>query len=157
MRFLGVIAICAVVAGCGSHRQMDQEAAVASELDGVNENLAQCRNTYPDEIAQAVARTACVNKATELLRTMLPFPDLINQENALRKSLAEQVQTSKLSLLERNRQMSKFHSKMLAEEQSRLLTNPSAVANVFSAAASQWRLSNPDSCTMLGGNTANCY
>jgi hypothetical protein len=152
-----VIAICAVVAGCGSHRQADQQEAVASEPDSVNENLAQCRNSYPDEIAQAVARAACINKATELLRTMVPFPDLINQENALRKSLAEQVQISKLSLLERNRQMSKFHSKMLAEEQSRLLTNPSAVPNVFSAAASRWRLSNPDSCTMLGGNTANCY
>jgi hypothetical protein len=157
MRFLRVIALCVVMAGCGSHRQADQEEAVTSELDSVNERLAQCRNTYPDEIAQALARAECVNKATELLRTMLPFPDLINQENALRNSLAEQVQARKISLLERNREMSKFHSKMLAEEQSRLLTNPAAVANVFSAAATQWRQSNPDSCTMLGGNTANCY
>jgi len=42
----------------------------------------------------------------------------------MRKSLAEQVQAGKLSLLERNRQITKFHSKMLAEEQGRLPANP---------------------------------
>jgi hypothetical protein len=45
---------------------------------------------------------------------------------------------------------------MLAEEQSRLLANPTTDAKV-SAAATQWRLSNPDGCATLGGNKANCY
>src|SRR6266849_5426539 len=44
------------------------------------EALAQCRYAHPDEITHAVARAACVNKATELLRPMLPFPDLLDQE-----------------------------------------------------------------------------
>jgi hypothetical protein len=57
----------------------------------------KCSHDYPDEITQAIARAACVTKATELLRPMLPFPDLLDQENALRKSLAEPVQTRKLS------------------------------------------------------------
>jgi hypothetical protein len=157
MRSLVVMALCAVLAGCGIYRQTDQQEAVDPALDSANEALAQCRDAYPDEIAQAVARAACVNKATELLRPLLLFPDLLDQENALRKSLAEQVQTKNLSLLERNRQITKFHAKMLAEEQSRLLANPSEAAKVFSAAVTQWRMSNPDSCTMLGGNTRNCY
>jgi len=55
-----------------------------------------------------------------------------------------------------NQQITKFHSKMLAEEQSRLLANPTTDAKV-SAAATQWRLSNPDACATLGGNKANCY
>ena len=87
---------------------------------------------------------------------MLPFPDLLDQENAMRKSLAEQVQAGKLSLLERNRQITKFHSKMLADEQGRVLANPEEATKV-SAAATQWRLSNPDGCATLGGNKANCY
>ena len=39
----------------------------------------------------------------------------------MRKSLAEQLQNRNLSLLERNQQITKFHSKMLAEEHSALL------------------------------------
>jgi hypothetical protein len=118
--------------------------------------LAQCRYAYPDEITNAVARAACVIKATELLRPILQFPDLLDQENAIRKSLAEQVQAKNLSLLDRNLQITKFHAKMLAEEQKRLQANPTADAKV-SAAATQWRLSNPDGCATLGGNKANCY
>jgi hypothetical protein len=157
MRSLLVIAVCALLAGCAISRQVEEHEAVDPALDSANEALAQCRYAYPDEITQAVARAACVNKATELLRPLLLFPDFLDQENALRKSLAEQVQTRNLSLLERNRQITKLHSKMLAEEQSRLLANPSGTAMVFPAAVTQWRMSNPESCTMLGGNTANCY
>ena len=45
---------------------------------------------------------------------------------------------------------------MLAEEQSRLLANPEGSTTSL-AAAMQWRLSNPEGCTSLGGNTQNCY
>jgi hypothetical protein len=118
--------------------------------------LAECRNGHPDQITQAVARAACMIKATEILRPLLPFPDLLDQENNLRKSLAAQVQSGNISLLERNRQMTKFHAKILAEEQGRLQEKPNEVVNA-SLAARQWRVSNPEGCTSLGGNTANCY
>ena len=58
----------------------------------------------------------------------------------MRKSLAKQVQNWNLSLLERNQQITKFHSKMLAEEQIRLRAYPATDAKV-AAAATQWRLS----------------
>ena len=49
------------------------------------------------------------------------LPDLQHDRagRTLRKSLAERVQRGKISLIERNRQMTKFHLKMLAEEQGR--------------------------------------
>jgi hypothetical protein len=152
--------LCAVLTGCGISRQAEQQAAEepapAPASLNLNDGLAECRYAYPDQITQAVARAGCVIKATELLRPMLPFPDLLDQENALRKSLAEQVQSGKVSLIERNRQINKFHFKMLAEEQSRLQANPPTDVKV-SAAATQWRMSNSDGCTSLGGNTANCF
>lgn len=147
--------VCVVLAGCGTSRLPGQEEADVAPVS-LNDALAECRYAYPDQITQAVARAACIVKATEALRPLLPFPDLLDQENALRKSLAEQVQGGKISLIERNRQMTKFHSKMLLEEQSKLQANPSVDAKV-SAAATQWRLSNSDGCTSLGGNTANCF
>ena len=154
IRPLTAVLLCAVLADCGASRQI-QEAAGATP-DSWNEALSECRNAYSDQIAQAVARAACVNKATDLLRPALPFGDLLDQENALRKSLAVQVQAGTLSLIERNRQFTKFHSRMLAEEQSRLLANPEGSTTSL-AAAMQWRLSNPEGCTSLGGNTQNCY
>ena len=156
MRSRVVIAFCAVLAGCGISRQAEQQAAEDPTPPSLNDALAECRHAYPDQITQAVARAGCVIKATELLRPMLPFPDLLDQENALRESLAEQVQSGTISLIERNRQMTKFHLSMVVEEQSRLQANPSADAKA-SAGATQWRLSNSDGCTSLGGNTAKCY
>jgi hypothetical protein len=156
MRSLAIMALCAAVAGCGISRQPTEQETEEPAAVSLNDALAACRNGYPDQITQAVARAACVNNATELLRPLLPFPDLLDQENSLRKSLAEQVQSGSISLLERNRQMAKFHAKMLAEEQGRLQAKPAEVVSA-SLAATQWRVSNPDGCTSLGGNTANCY
>jgi len=101
-------------------------------------------------------RALCIIKATEQLRPLLPFPDLLDRENALRKSLAEQVHNGSVSLLERNRQMTKCHAGIVAEEQARLKEKP-AEAGTASLAVTQWRLSNSDGCMSLGGNTPNCY
>lgn len=184
-RILVVLVEVIVLTGCGSSRQID-----LSESDhapaGLNDALAACRNANPDQLTEAVARASCVIRATEILRPLLPFPELLDQENALRKALAEQVQSGSISLLERNRQMTKFHARMLAEEQGRLEAKAAeaksaavkaAAAGSTEAEASdvksverkraeavpvplavrQWRVSNPDGCTSLGGNTANCY
>ena len=147
---------CALLAGCGSARPADQQEAADQSLNDVNNAITECRHANPDEIAQAVARAACVNKAIEPLRALLQFPDLLDQESALRKSLAEQVQNNKLSLLDRLVQITELHKRMLAEEQSRVSANPSVPAQE-SVAAALWRESNPASCAKLGGNTQHCY
>ncbi|WP_342722791.1 hypothetical protein AAFG07_26580 [Bradyrhizobium sp. B097] len=128
-------------------------AAVTVNLSGA---LAECRNAFPDQIAQAVARASCVIKATELVRPLLPFPELLDRENALRKTLAEQVQARAMSLLERNVQIQKLHSQLLDEERSRLPATP-ADASKPPAAVTQWRQSNPESCGRLGGDSGTCY
>ncbi len=119
IRSIAVVGLAAGLAGCGISRQIEQDKAAPAPLN-LNDALAECRNGYPDQITQAVARAACVIKATEQLRPLLPFPDLVDRENALRKSLAEQVQQASISLLERNRQMTRMHTGIAAEEQARL-------------------------------------
>jgi len=156
MRLQIGMVLCVLLAGCGVTRQADQSDGTGPTPADLNDALAECRHAYPDQITQAIARAACVIKATEQLRSALPFPDLLDQENALRKSLAGQVESGQVSLIDRNRQIAKLHSKLLAEEQSRLLANPPAEAK-SSVAATQWRLSNSDGCASLGGNTANCF
>ncbi|MVT64760.1 hypothetical protein GPL21_06510 [Bradyrhizobium pachyrhizi] len=128
--------------------------AVTVNLSGA---LAECRSAFPDQIAQAVARASCVIKATDLVRPLLPFPELLDRENALRKALAEQVQTRTMSLLERNIQIQKLHSQLLEEERSRLSAAPADGSKPPPLAVTQWRQSNGESCGRLGGDSGTCY
>lgn len=82
-------------------------------------------------------------KAIGRVRPLLQFPEWLDREDALRKSLAEQVQARTMSLLERNVQIQKLHSQFLDEERSRLSTAP-ADAGKPPAAVTQWRQSNPE-------------
>ena len=66
---------CALLVGCGSSRQADQQEATDTTLNDVNNAITECRHANPDEIAQAVARAACVNKAIEPLRALREAPD----------------------------------------------------------------------------------
>ncbi|MCP1908046.1 uncharacterized protein YigA (DUF484 family) [Bradyrhizobium elkanii] len=95
-------------------------------------------------------------KATELVRPLLPFPDLLDRENVLRKALAEQVQARTMSLLERNIQIQKLHSQLLEEERSRL-SAATADGSKPQLAVTQWRQSNGESCGRLGGDSGTCY
>ena len=161
MKSIVTIGLAAVLAGCSNARHIERdeatpastslEAAPSPGLEAkpsplnLNDALADCRSGYSDQITQAVVRALCIIKATEQLRPLLPFPDLLDRENALRKSLGEQVW-----------QMTKFHAGIVTEEQARLKEKP-AETGATSLAVTQWRLSNPDGCMSLGGNTANCY
>jgi len=124
MKSIVAIGLAAGPAGCSNSRHIERdEATLAStsleaapspgleakpSLLNLNDALADCRRGYSNQITQAVMRALCIIEATEQLRPLLPFPDLLNRENALRKALAEQVQDASVSLLERNRQMNKI-------------------------------------------------
>ncbi|MCC8983736.1 hypothetical protein [Bradyrhizobium acaciae] len=130
-----------------------EPAPAAVNLNGA---LAECRSAFPDQIAQAVERASCVIKATELVRPLLRFPELLDRENAMRKGLAEQVQARSMSLLERNVQIQKLHSQLLDEERGRLSAAPADTSKP-PLAVTQWRQSNPESCGRLGGDSGTCY
>lgn len=156
-RRLAALPLCIMLSACGAVRQaVEEQADPVSSPANLNVALAECRNAFPDQIVQAVARASCVIKATELVRPLLPFPGLLDRENALRRSLAEQVQGGKISLLERNLQMQKLHSQILEEERSRQSSAP-ADSGKQPLAVTQWRQSNSEVCGWLGGDTANCY
>lgn len=152
------IVFCIVLAGCGMTRQIEQGEPTDAKPPPFNldDALADCQGRFPDQVAQAVDRAGCVIKATETLRPLLPFPELLDQENALRKTLAEQVQSGQISLLQRNDQMSKAHMKLLEQEQARLQSGPAESAKL-PIAVTQWRLSNTEACARLGGSSSNCY
>jgi hypothetical protein len=145
-----------LLANCGAIRQSVQDEAGAPPVS-FGDALEACRNLYPDQIVKAVARADCIIRATtEIVRPSLPLPELLDQENALRKLLAEEVQAGRISLLERNIQLYKLHAKIMQQEQERL-EGKSGTDIPNAAAVTQWRFSNPESCGKLGGNSVNCY
>lgn len=157
MRPVLAVLACCVLSACGAARQatLEEDAEPALSLADA---LANCRNLFPDQIAQAVLRADCFVKATETtVRPTLSFPELLDEENLLRKSLADQIQSGRASLLERNAQMVKSHAAIVREEAGRLKAMTPEVRPKTSAAAAEWRASNPEGCTGLGGNTANCF
>src|SRR4051794_13239129 len=58
------------LSGCGVSRPLEQDDAGATPIN-LDDALSECRNGYPNQITQAVARAACVVKATEPLRPLL--------------------------------------------------------------------------------------
>jgi len=157
MRWAVVVFLVWLLAGCAGRQQAlqnEQEEASVNLTDA----LADCRNAFPDQIAQAVPRAECIVKATELsVRPGLRFPELLDRENALRKALAVQVQAGKVSLLERNDQIAKTHRSIVSEEAERLKAAPLDGEGKSPRSVLQWRVSNPNACAGLGGNSPNCY
>ncbi|WFU22293.1 hypothetical protein QA649_29980 [Bradyrhizobium sp. CB1717] len=157
MRHAVIVLLFSLLAGCGGTRLALQNEGEESSVN-LAEALADCRNAFPDQIAQAVPRADCIVKATELsVRPSLQFPELLDRENALRKALAVQVSAGKVSLLERNDQIAKAHRAIVAEEAERLRGAPLEGQGRSPLAVIQWRASNSDACARLGGNSPNCY
>ncbi|WP_194463178.1 hypothetical protein [Bradyrhizobium sp. CCBAU 53340] len=157
MRAAAVAILSGLLAGCGGARQALQNESEDPSIS-LTDALADCRNAFPDQIMQAVRRADCIVKATELsVRPSLQFPELIDRENALRKTLAVQVEAGKVSLLERNDQIAKAHMAIVAEEAERLKASRSEEQGNSPAAVVQWRVSNSNACAGLGGNSPNCF
>lgn len=154
-----LLASLGLLAGCGAARQISQDDTVDDVAPiSLSDALANCRNGFPDQIVEAVPRAECIVKSTEnAVRPGLPYPELLDRENGLRRSLAEQVRAGTISLLERNGQLSKLHKALVTEEEARLKAASAEVRPKSPQAVIEWRASNPDACGGLGGNTANCF
>ncbi|MBR0786904.1 hypothetical protein [Bradyrhizobium iriomotense] len=157
MRDALVVLLFSLLAGCGGTQLALQNESEDSSVN-LADALADCRNAFPDQIAQAVPRADCIVKAMELsVRPRLQYPELLDRENALRKALAVQVSAGKVSLLERNDQIAKAHRAIMAEEAEMLGAARSEGQGRSPSAVVQWRASNSDACARLGGNSPNCY
>ncbi|MGY4478357.1 hypothetical protein [Bradyrhizobium sp. USDA 3364] len=83
-------------------------------------------------------------------------PELLDRENALRKTLAEQVQTRTMSLLARNIQIQKLHSQLLEEERGGLTAAP-AEASKPPLAVTQWATIKPGGLRPARRDSGACF
>ena len=155
MRTLAVLALCAMVGGCGliarKELQEKQQAAIAEMQAG----FIECKTRFPEGSKQYVAKHQCDSAAAQLIRPYMTYPDLFDREQADRAVLAERLQAGKMTLAEANQQATSNKSQIAEDEQRRNLAARSVGAQE-SVAAAAWRASSPVSCTRIG-NTPNCY
>jgi hypothetical protein len=137
MRNLGIVALCAALAGCGLARQQEQKEAYDRALAQVKADVEVCNQTYPKMQKTALARAQCLGTATDTLRPLVNYPDLLDQEKTTRNVLAEQWQNGKITQMEYEAKFTEMHSQVVAEEQRRNLANRSVGAQE-SAAAAAW-------------------
>ena len=74
---------------------------------------ATTRNIYL--VAQAVDRAACVVKATELVRPMLAFPELLDQENA---QAAQDVSAKRAAIAQAQKEYDKVQGEWYGVDQN---------------------------------------
>jgi hypothetical protein len=118
--------------GCSTTTQI---RAQQSQAPSIGAAYAECHRKF-HPIKQAIALAACENRAVAAMRSMMPDPDLMDQELAYNLVLAERVQKGRMTLIEKEAAATQFHSQIMAEGERRLLARRAAAAQE-SAAASQ--------------------
>ena len=153
MRIFAVLALCAMLGGCGYIARKELQEKQAAAVAQMQAGLAECRTRFPDGSKQWVAKQQCDTAAAQVIRPYLAYPDLFDREIADRAVIAERLQAGKMTLAEANQAATAAHSQIAEDEQRRNLANRSVGAQE-SAAAAAWRASAPVSCTRIG-NTVN--
>jgi hypothetical protein len=143
MRIAVILIGFLVLSGCGLYAQQKQREVTAQAQQTLSDAVDECRRANLEEIKQAISRAICINQSMELIRSLVPFPDLLDQENAARLGIAEKIQNGKITPIEAKVQFASLHSQLVSEEQRRGLAGRSVGAQEASAAAA-WRAATPD-------------
>lgn len=118
--------------------------------------LEACDAKFPQATpAVAVDRARCVNDAMNIIRPVLPYPDLLDVMNATNLSVSERYQNKQLTYAQAAEIMTAKRSELVGEEQRRILATRSVESQEAIASASI-RATGPRTCT-IGGNTVTCF
>jgi hypothetical protein len=142
MRVVGIVALCATLAGCGLARMQERQEQMAAAVAAKDSGIAACKAQYSDENKDFLLRNKCAFEAAQVIRPFVTYSDLFDQSWAKAALLAEQLQAREMTRAEANAQMTETQSQIVAEEQRRNLANRSVNAQESMAAAS-WAASTP--------------
>lgn len=154
-RALILVSVALSVAGCGIIAQKKRQEEFAATKANADRMLADCDLKYKKIKGQMLDRMRCRGEAFALYKPQLPFPDLLDQEITSLMVVAERVDAGEMSYAEGEQAASEIHSRMVAEEQRRMLASRSVSAQE-SAASAAWRASAPVTCTR-SGNSTTCF
>lgn len=149
MRFLVVLALCALLGSCGLARRQEQAEQREKAVAAMKAGYETCDQTYPKSQANAVLRAKCLQDMQAPFRAMANYPDLFDQETATRNLYSEKWFKGQITQADFEFQMTQAHSQIVAEEQRRNLANRSVGAQEAIAAAAM----SPTVCNRVGTTT----
>lgn len=121
-RWLLLLPVLLSGAGCGILTEPDEDQKVAMATAAAIQGVSRCNGNHAAGFAKtAVARTECINGALTLMRPVYPYPDLLDRYLINRLAIAQSFSSGKITLAEANGEFIEQRSKMIEEEERRLL------------------------------------
>jgi hypothetical protein len=106
----------ATVAGCASN---DNDAKYQEAVAAATAESTRCRDEYPLDRKNAMQRTKCLNRAADLLRPYISYPEITDATGAYNLMLAEQFRAGKITEAEFLAKETERRSQGLAEAERR--------------------------------------
>jgi hypothetical protein len=166
MRKLIVLALMAVLGGCG----IAQRAALEERFETAQTEMAaakaECDQRYPPpRKGQQAAWATCMNTAERPILAFVPYPDLVELKFANRLAMAAKMDRGAITYEDALLESARLNSQVVSEYERRV-TASRAVSAQESAAAAQgvaasaaasaaYKASLGVTCTRLG-NTTTC-
>lgn len=138
-----------------SARQKQQERIVQVKAES-ERIFAECDVKFKKVKGQFINRAACRQPGLNLYRPLTPYPDLLDQEIALRMAVAEKLDTGKMTIAEGDLALTQGHSQVASEEHRRDLAKRSVAAQEEAAEAAAASSYRSISCTR-SGTSVNCW
>jgi hypothetical protein len=149
---IGLAGVCAILSGCGLMAVRERQEAIAKARAEQEALFAECEEKFPKTRGNFVNRAKCRQPGLELYAKLVPYPDLLQQDIALRTAIAEKLDAGQLTVAQGELEIAQAHSQIVTEEQRRTLAVRSVNAQQ-SAAAAAWK---GTTCSRVG-NTVNCF
>jgi hypothetical protein len=148
----GLAGLCAILSGCGLMAAKERQEAIAVARAEQETIFAECDAKFPKARGNFVNRAKCRQPGLELYAKLVPYPDLLQQDIAMRMVMAEKLDAGQITVAQAELEGAQAHSQIVAEEQRRSLAMRSVNAQE-SAAAAAWK---GTTCSRVG-NTVNCF
>lgn len=151
-----LVLACLLLPSCANAaRQKEKEEAYDSAMQQAQSAMAACDAKYQKGDKRYVEKAKCQIDATNIIRPIMPYPDLVDQDTATRMSLAEKLQAGKITEAQANQQLAQARSQINAEDQRRQLLDKSH-AEQEDQKAKAARIAAPVNCASYGVVT-NCF
>ena len=137
MRGVVIILGAVILSGCGVARQLEQRALVNEAKEKMLAALSDCAQRFPAAGEQFVAKAKCDADAVRIMRPFLPYPELQDQEVAVRAVVAERLQNRQMTKAEAELQIANATAQIAGQIRDRALANRAVLAQEATAIASR--------------------
>lgn len=123
------------LSACGIAMQIDHQQKIRESRASMTAALENCARQFPEPNSQFVAKAQCDAAAVRIMRPLLPYPELQDQELATRIVVAERLQNKQITKAEADMQIANMTAQIAGQIRDRSLANRAVLAQESAAAS----------------------